>query len=93
LRSIRERFTGEVRKSQAPARSAYLQGVPWQLSDTHRDLACASEDAFDAAVSALVMADHWPEIETPMLDRIGLLEGQIWVPSGERRGYNGQLER
>jgi hypothetical protein len=44
--------------------------------------AAGSEDAFDAAVSALVMAAHIEEIEAlqQTADPIELLEGRIWVP-------------
>jgi hypothetical protein len=41
-----------------------------------------SEDAFDAAVSALVMQQHLDEFESlPLLDDDSfILEGQIWTP-------------
>jgi hypothetical protein len=40
------------------------------------------EGAFDAAVSALAMADHLHEILAlePAVDLLDLLEGRIWEP-------------
>ena len=53
-----------------------------QLSDSHRQLAIGSEDAFDAAVSALVMIDHAPDLAglPPEADPALKLEGRIWHP-------------
>ena len=40
-----------------------------------------SEDAFDAAVSALMMEAHWHAFEhLPPADETARLEGEIWVP-------------
>ena len=68
-------LTGPVVKSSALARQTYLeQHYPW--------LACPTEDAFDAAVSALVMARHsddlrsLPDEADPELRR----EGRVWYP-------------
>lgn len=50
--------------------------------------AAGSEDAFDAAVSALVMGAHGPELEalTRSSDPRYAVEGRIWRPgSPERR--------
>jgi hypothetical protein len=74
-------LTGPVRKSNAEARARLLGRYP-ELSVAHREAATASEDAFDAAVSALVMAEHLddlgnlPEQSNPIVR----LEGRIWHP-------------
>jgi len=64
-------LTGPVAKSNAAAREAYLQR-------RYPGLECATEDAFDAAVSALVMAHHVDEF--PHLHRATGREGAIWYP-------------
>jgi hypothetical protein len=72
-------MTGPVTKSSPPARQAYLEAH-------HPGLECASEDAFDAAVSALAMARETedlaalPEEHDPELRR----EGRIWYPGWQR---------
>ena len=69
-------------KSNPIARTELLASRYPQLSAEHRQLAIASEDAFDAAVSALVMVEHvanlqsLPEEADPTLR----LEGRIWHP-------------
>lgn len=74
-------LTGPVTKSRPEARERYLARSPWRWTAAHRKTATGSEDAFDAAVSALVMADHvsapeaWPIGEASMT-----MEGAIWVP-------------
>lgn len=75
-------LTGEVTKSLAVARRAYLRRLPWRMSEAQRRLAGASEDAFDAAVSALVLADRWSALGSQPRDRVTQMEGQIWVPQG-----------
>ena len=75
-------LTGPVRKSVAAERQRLLAERYPTLDAQHRDLAMASEDAFDAAVSALVMAEHvadllaLPDEPDPQLR----LEGRIWHP-------------
>ncbi len=74
-------LSGPVVKSRAEAREAHLAGdprVPRALLAT----ATASEDAFDAAVSALVLAEHLPELLAlrRTTDPVELLEGAIWTP-------------
>jgi hypothetical protein len=74
-------LTGPVRKSVAAARAAYLED--WTLPLGLRRLAQESEDAFDAAASALVMWRHLEQLrnlcraEDPRV----LLEGAIWAPT------------
>jgi hypothetical protein len=74
-------LTGAVRKSCRLCRVAYLPAV---LDRGHRLFADAasSEDAFDAAVSALVMNRHAAEFESlPVArDELEKVEGAIWTP-------------
>lgn len=76
-------LTGPVVKTSPEARRRYLAERRFSLAPRHRSNAVASDDAFDAAVSALVMAGHRHELErlptaTSVLHR---LEGRIWLPS------------
>lgn len=78
-------LTGPVVKSRREAREAHLAGdprVPRSLLST----AVGSEDAFDAAVSALEMAARLPELLALRAapDELTLLEGAIWVPGATR---------
>ena len=76
-------LTGPVRKSSAAARVSYLRDRCAGMSLSIRGIAESSEDAFDAAVSALRMWEHRDELlallatDDPML----MLEGAIWAPS------------
>ena len=75
-------LTGPVNKSDAFAREAYLaQGFP-EIDDALAHKAASSEDAFDAAVSAVVMSRHVDEISTLTASRdpTALIEGRIWWP-------------
>jgi hypothetical protein len=72
-------LTGPVVKSRAPERERYLRERGWPAQ------AAVTEDAFDAAVSALVMSRHaaalaaLPVWDDPVLRR----EGWIWTaPAG-----------
>jgi Protein of unknown function (DUF429) len=75
-------FTGPVHKSNTPARAALLDARYPALDPWHRALAVGSEDAFDAAVSAMEMARHAHLVEElPYLtDPLMELEGRIWHP-------------
>lgn len=75
-------FTGAVRKSSAEARAAYLREQCPSLAPLHRRDAEASEDAFDALVSALVMDRHSAAFEAlpPARDARDRREGRIWLP-------------
>ena len=53
-------LTASVRKSSQLDREAYLQRAYPTLSPTLASAAAGSEDAFDAALSALVMRAHCP---------------------------------
>jgi hypothetical protein len=74
--------TGPVAKSNVGARVDYLRRHGWNLTDEHTALATASEDAFDAAISALVMDLHRDDLSrlTQSSDPVTLREGMIWRP-------------
>lgn len=76
-------MTGAVHKSDPRARAALLASRYPALSNEHRRLAVASEDAFDAAVSALVMIEHIADLaDLPAeADPELQLEGRIWHPT------------
>ncbi len=79
-------LTGPVVKSDVAHRVALLERDYPGFAMGHAARAASSEDAFDAAVSALVMAAHrgafarLPAVEDPRLVR----EGLIWYPGWER---------
>ncbi len=76
-------LTGPVVKSSAAARAAYLARPRFAgLTPLIRQQAEASEDAFDALVSALSMQEHAAEFGRleQAKDPIALLEGEIWRP-------------
>jgi hypothetical protein len=74
-------LTGPVAKSNAEARRQYLQRTKWNWKDVHLQAAGASEDAFDAAISALVMAEHAGTLRSlPLGAGTARREGEIWVP-------------
>lgn len=75
-------LTGPVNKSSRVARALYLQAWhPREPRELQRR-AEASEDAFDAAVSALAMWKHAAEFLRPMstTTRDETFEGRIWRP-------------
>jgi hypothetical protein len=75
-------LTGPVAKANVEKRATYLAARYPDLASRFRDAAVRGEDAFDAAVSALVMAQHadalahLPEVVDPREVR----EGMIWYP-------------
>jgi hypothetical protein len=73
-------LTGPVNKSSREDREAYLTKEFPELYRDHHEDAASSEDAFDAAVSALVMAERVEELaklsQSP--DPCELIEGKIW---------------
>lgn len=79
-------LTGAVRKSNAEERLRYLEGPRFAaLPKAVRRAAAGSEDAFDALVSALAMAEHAAEFcclgqATEPVER---LEGRIWRPEAK----------
>lgn len=83
-------LTGPVKKSSVDARQAHLAGFP----EIDNALACkvaSSEDAFDAAVSAVVMGRHLDEFSalTQSRDPTELIEGRIWWPREIREAAAG----
>lgn len=70
-------FTGPVVKSSPDARRARLEADP-QVPRALLDAAAATEDAFDAALSALALAEHAAELVS--LAAAPSLEGAIWRP-------------
>lgn len=79
-------LTGAVVKGSADARGAYLTAHCPNLSKAFRALAAASEDAFDAAISALAMDAARASLAAlpAVTDPVRRIEGEIWVPPGTR---------
>jgi len=79
-------LTRAVRKSNADERRGYLEARYPRLDPEHLRLGTLSEDAFDAAVSALVMVEHLDDLQAlPIeLDPVLRLEGRIWHPGWRR---------
>jgi hypothetical protein len=75
-------LTGAVNKSSFSQRAEYLRHRFPRLAAEPGVVASSSEDAFDAAVSALVMAEHVESLATlPCArDEIERIEGAIWYP-------------
>jgi len=71
-------LTGPVHKNSPSERERYLAAVPMR-PDLGR-LAAASEDAFDAAISAVVMAARVDELRALPGAPGYALEGKIWQP-------------
>jgi hypothetical protein len=71
-------LTGPVRKTSLDERERYLATMP--IAPELRRLAAASEDAFDAAVSAVVMASGVEELRALPAEPGYALEGRIWRP-------------
>lgn len=74
-------LTGPVDKSQQVKREVYLALHHPRLDESMARVAAASEDAFDAAVSALVMDRHRDRLRAlpEATDDETLLEGAIWL--------------
>jgi hypothetical protein len=87
-------LTGPVNKSKQGAREVYLRSRDPALPADMAARAAASEDAFDAAVSALVMSAHMGEILRlpPVCDPVLELEGVIWYP-GWKEALDARKER
>lgn len=73
-------LTGRVNKSSGEERRRYLERTCPALSRQYFTAAGSCEDAFDAAVSALVMQYRIDELENlpPAAHRCERLEGRIW---------------
>ena len=76
-------LTGAVRKSSWSARLAYLLTRFRQQPEHLLERAAGSEDAFDAAVSAIMMSRHAEELRAlrPSHDPLYAIEGRIWQPT------------
>lgn len=87
-------LTGPVVKSDRVARDRFLAGRFPEMSPEQRQIAVGSEDAFDAAVSALTMARHVGEIITLQwpTDEVSRLEGSIWSPAEVRKEASLEVE-
>jgi hypothetical protein len=74
--------TGPVVKSDPTARRAHLDARFPRLPRRLRDAAIESDDAFDAAVTALAMAANADALcsPTPPSDERSRLEGWVWLP-------------
>ena len=75
-------LTGPVKKSDYAAREAYLAQRFPEIDEAFAYKAASSEDAFDAAVSAVIMSRHVDEIFalTATRDPRERIEGRIWWP-------------
>ena len=75
-------LTGPVRKSDPVRRREYLEAAPWSVAPEFAAAIIGSDDAFDAAISALVMHHHRHDLATlrPSTDPLTLLEGDVWRP-------------
>ena len=75
-------FTGPLDKGRFSERHQFLRSRFAGQDPVLLERAAGSADAFDAAVSALCMAEHLPELESlkPTDDRTIRLEGTIWRP-------------
>ena len=79
-------LTGKVDKGRHGSRRAYLEQHFPDQDAVLRERAAGSEDAFDAAVSALVMARHLHAAgDLPSIDHSDprRLEGAIWRPPAD----------
>jgi ADP-ribosyl-[dinitrogen reductase] hydrolase len=76
-------LTGGVNKGSRDARRDYLDRCYPDLPPGMRADAIASDDAFDALVSVLVMQEHVGELQDleQVRDPQLLLEGAIWLPT------------
>jgi hypothetical protein len=75
-------LTGPVKKSRWAERSSLLRRRFPSQPPEMLERAAGSEDAFDAAVSALVMAEYEDQIAAlaPVADAAFAIEGKVWTP-------------
>jgi hypothetical protein len=74
-------LTGPVLKSVWRERLRYLERHFSYLTPRYTERAAGSEDAFDAAVSVLIMDQHRDKLlSLPEPDEMELVEGRIWHP-------------
>jgi hypothetical protein len=88
-------LTGKVNKSSQAARLAYLRAAYPELEVDAFAAAGNSEDAFDAAVSALVMDRSFNELAAleQTADSYYAIEGAIWRPAGRDPGPGDPIGR
>lgn len=81
-------LTGPGPKSSQRWRTGYLDRLAWPPEPRLRDLAASTEDAFDAAISALRMWEYRADLADlpPARDGIDRLEGRIWEPQKRSPG-------
>lgn len=78
-------LTGRVVKSDGAARRRYVEQLGWPADLGLRTQVAASEDAFDAAISALRLFQHRSEFaDLPAAANLARLEGCIWQPRAGR---------
>jgi len=73
-------FTGPLAKSKRRSRALHLANHPLPADASLRELAEQSEDAFDAALSALALAGARPPEDPRRMDAVFRIEGRIWRP-------------
>lgn len=81
--------TGPVVKTDAAARRAFVRTTCGDRLGRFAGAAAASDDAFDAAISALVMYDHAADLaglRAAGADAVERVEGAIWRPRGPLGG-------
>jgi hypothetical protein len=80
-------LTGPVKKSRQDQRRAYLDSELPPLPPRFAEKASSSDDAFDALVSAIVMARHQDDLlRLPAVAHPAVLkEGIIWYPGWRQR--------
>ncbi len=77
-------FTGPVVKRDVTSREAFLTEHDLPVDTAFRNAMCASEDAFDAGISALEMSRRIAVSPLAhIIDPIARIEGRIWVPGAE----------
>jgi diadenosine tetraphosphate (Ap4A) HIT family hydrolase len=88
-------LTGAVKKGAAVDRDAYLRRRFPDLSTEVQSLGAASDDAFDALVSALLMWEHRDALTATAVDLSShhMLEGRIWLPAGKSSSVRDRATR
>jgi hypothetical protein len=76
-------FTGPVVKSSANRRRDHVEAYYPDVPPAMRARLAASEDAFDAAISAIEMSRHIDQLDAlPRIsDPVLRIEGAIWAPT------------
>lgn len=87
-------LTGAVVKSSPKARAEYIDARFPELDARYRSLAASSDDALDAAVSALVLSREAAAVTAldAATDPVELLEGRIWCPDRRHAAESSKLE-